>query len=75
MDSIHPGNKTPDTRQPNKIVFSGYLMYLTVDNLELLVYISHFLDKLGACKDTGVLTLNSQGLPREHHLSLGSKSI
>lgn len=27
-------------------------MYFTVDNLELLVYISHFLDKLGACKDT-----------------------
>lgn len=26
-------------------------MYLTVDNLEPLVYISHFLDKLGACKD------------------------
>lgn len=26
-------------------------MYLTLDNLELLVYLSHFLDKLGACKD------------------------
>lgn len=26
-------------------------MYLTLDNLELLVYLSHFLDKLGASKD------------------------
>lgn len=33
------------------MLFSGYLMYLTTDNLEPLVYISHFLDKLGASKD------------------------